>query len=657
MTSYASLLAAGAALPPTTPNATGVWGSGRTATRTLGDRLGDWISAKDFGAVGDGTTDNTTALRAMRNYCRLDRSKLYHIYFPAGHYAYEENDWLSAIGSVRIEAYGAKFECYRDIGSHGLSRVINTGTMWINNRNYAPGQSSSLHVGSLIDNVARLAATVTLKATPVPSVFAAGRRVFVYGFPNQDNAFPPNARHFQYNTITSINTETGVITLEDPLNIELSDAWPDLGDNLPAGAARIMSMERPVVMDTDDQGFIQNPYTEILGAEFLNNRIQGAPGNGLTLDGDVVIFRDIIHHHSDTPTNNRVRWAYNSTFLNGTEGDKNVTHCRYEDCTIYNRFTQFTGIDHVEVINCHIKNEKIQASPRKLTVRGTTIEVPASHASGGVGLSSAQWSTERLIFEDNTIIHDGALSYGINTDEVKSFTATAVSEGIRIPAASFNAHILKIFPGTVLWTADMAISGKVSKIDYNPTDSEWVLIGDWPTIGTGNRNWEYLQYQSISEHNTKIIGGARPVLRNPLAAQQAGDTIEFEETYGGGTPSTFDYAIHGYVDHITVRIKRPYSGATANARFVVDVEYVNNLNTFVRLGQVTPITVPIKVEITETGATANVAITDTAAINAMVPVARMRLYLRDAGSGAIAGTGGQLPLISTRLKVSPIRRP
>lgn len=57
--------------------------------RTLQDKLDDFVSVRDFGAKGDGATDDTVAInRALFElYCREDFSAAKKaLYFPAGHY-------------------------------------------------------------------------------------------------------------------------------------------------------------------------------------------------------------------------------------------------------------------------------------------------------------------------------------------------------------------------------------------------------------------------------------------------------------------------------------------------------------------------------------------------------------------------------------------
>ena len=53
---------------------------------TVQDKLREGISVKDFGARGDGTTDDTTAIQNAINYA--SNNEVQTIYFPEGHYKY-----------------------------------------------------------------------------------------------------------------------------------------------------------------------------------------------------------------------------------------------------------------------------------------------------------------------------------------------------------------------------------------------------------------------------------------------------------------------------------------------------------------------------------------------------------------------------------------
>jgi len=99
-TSIASLAAStGSTLVGTTN------GSAGSVTRTVASKLNDTVSVKDFGAVGDGTTDDTVAIQAAINYATNLLGTT--IYFPAGTYIITSE--LTATGSVILKGAGSSF--------------------------------------------------------------------------------------------------------------------------------------------------------------------------------------------------------------------------------------------------------------------------------------------------------------------------------------------------------------------------------------------------------------------------------------------------------------------------------------------------------------------------------------------------------------------
>jgi hypothetical protein len=62
--------------------ATYLQGSAGSVSRTIQNKLQESVSVKDFGAIGDDTTDDTVAIQAAVNACSIGGS----VYFPAGKY-------------------------------------------------------------------------------------------------------------------------------------------------------------------------------------------------------------------------------------------------------------------------------------------------------------------------------------------------------------------------------------------------------------------------------------------------------------------------------------------------------------------------------------------------------------------------------------------
>lgn len=82
-------------------------GSG-AVTRTVQSRLRDVVSVKDFGATGDGSTDDTAAIQAAINYCTSLSNRKQTLYFPANNAGayYKITSTLTINGRLNIVGDG-----------------------------------------------------------------------------------------------------------------------------------------------------------------------------------------------------------------------------------------------------------------------------------------------------------------------------------------------------------------------------------------------------------------------------------------------------------------------------------------------------------------------------------------------------------------------
>ena len=88
-------------------SAAGTYTAPGGVSRTVESRLTDYISVKDFGAVGDGNTDDTAAIQAA-----FDSLTFYDtLFFPDG--SYKLTSTIDAgITGITVIANGAQFDSY-----------------------------------------------------------------------------------------------------------------------------------------------------------------------------------------------------------------------------------------------------------------------------------------------------------------------------------------------------------------------------------------------------------------------------------------------------------------------------------------------------------------------------------------------------------------
>lgn len=93
--------------------------------RPISDGFGDYVSVKDFGAVGDGSTDDYTAIQAAINYVSTGNNGGC-VYFPEGKYNIVNNTILITKNSVVLRGPGLSFP-YVNSTNKG-AEIIYTGT-------------------------------------------------------------------------------------------------------------------------------------------------------------------------------------------------------------------------------------------------------------------------------------------------------------------------------------------------------------------------------------------------------------------------------------------------------------------------------------------------------------------------------------------------
>jgi hypothetical protein len=92
-------------------------------------KLRETISVKDFGAVGDGTTNDTTAIQNAITYCTSDVNNPKTLFFPEGDYRITAG--FTQITCKNFVMYGAgRGVEYYDVGvnNQGASRIVYDGT-------------------------------------------------------------------------------------------------------------------------------------------------------------------------------------------------------------------------------------------------------------------------------------------------------------------------------------------------------------------------------------------------------------------------------------------------------------------------------------------------------------------------------------------------
>lgn len=340
---------------------------------------------EDFGAVGDGATDNVTAMLAFNAFARAQSAagKRVELYIPPGTYNYDGGStskpylWLNQIRKLRIVGYGAIFQNTYSVTLHGANFAAELA--W--------GQQSRTHLqdGFLINTVTKGSTAVILTSVGDASHFATGDWVMVGSYNIQMYGYPPNLDRFDFCQITSVSG--AVINLSRALNYEHRSTFPDGTDA--HGKARIYPLNR----DFDSPTTLTNLWNIDHIYEGIETRLGPGSAQAFTISGRKVRFVNCIVPGVSPSVAGQVAMV-NCTVTSLSEPDKLVESFLSIGTDYEGIKFQSSSVDHATFVGGKLHNFFLIGG-KVCSVTGMEID--------GLGLSGNYGYNRLSKFEDCTI--------------------------------------------------------------------------------------------------------------------------------------------------------------------------------------------------------------------------------------------------------------
>lgn len=610
------------------------------------------LNIKDFGARGDGTNDDSEALIRFRDYLQLNRSVSYRVLFPSGQYIYTNNRWLLGVDTLTIYAEGAQFQNRSSSGANRRDRVFNNLSIFETYGDTDWPGDLSFETGRRIRTAEVAATRISLMNASDASMFSAGQRVLLHGFDQQWGGFPINLRFYEWNRIRSVDLAAGTISLETPIQYRYDESWRETVDNSGPGkswgAPRVLALERT--------NYYYPRYIEIVGATFLRNP-RSSQDDGLMLSAENLILRRCRYSGSANCSENKYTLFDNCQFVSA-EPDKLCGRFELTNSTVSGDIAGATGCQEAIFSDNIFTGCNFHVSPGRVSYMRNRFVVRAGQTAPVVATNYSHWSTERLTFQDNTIVHDGNISAAVDSGQAIVFAAVKVSPdgGLLLDDSNDTREgvIQQLRIGTVVQRTNAANSGRVNKISYQ--DGFWLLQGTWLTSVAPGEEWFFYQIGEIVESGTQWMGGARRAINEPRPRQMSGVASTGRATVVLGGPFPWaatgeTHDVYGYMTALRTTVSRGYTGSTPSPSLTVILDVLG-------VGQVGIVNGMSLADAGYSEARDGYKI-GSATSTFLDPkwfVRKITLYYSNAGQ-SLLGSDDQMPLLTVEYDVSTVTSP
>ena len=509
----------------------------------------------DFGAVGDGVTDNADALMAMRQYMADRWDQHFEVRFPHGHYAYSNNLWINNVGSVTVDGNGSKFECTYDGSRGGSRRTFFTRHIY---DDAAPTATSTFSgegriVGCPQARFERALAggtTVTVKPQisgqpylPVTDL-APGDRVFLWAFDQQFSNYPPNMKYFEWNEVKTVDATARAVTFKTPLQFNYEE---DLRDDVTwsdvfYGSARFFKLDRP-------SGYRYPRYIELRNLFLHPNR------NSPVESGDIAVRIPCDHLVLDNLIAdtgylwlgfNRIAEVFRSRF-DLTDIDKLGGKIRIRDCHFDGKVGPASGILNFDIENCTFSSAKLCARHNRIVGNRAFTD----NELGVIKMDSVT-SIKTVDVRDNVFVADNT-KYLVNTDTVQTFSPDSVQSRDIILTHDLDAEIVvrNLDVGAKLRRGSEV--GEVYRIWFDDALTEWHIETNFENLDTSD-TFSFVYGQKLVVQNNEVIGrNTMPAREHTLIIKD--NPIEF---VASRDTTSFKTDVYSYLSKIQAQVIRPH---------------------------------------------------------------------------------------------------
>lgn len=219
-----------------------------------------WFDFRWAGAVGDGSTDNANAWSSISYIGRAASTagRGFNLLIPPGTYNFNMQTcgyyFLAGIKDLRISGYGATIQ-NTYTGTNGNWQrpwSLTTATLWNNSGGTIVGvpNGSTNPLSWLVQSTAVGDTQITMTTPGDAAAWAVGDPILITSLDLQYlGGYPPNPDQFEYHTVTSVNTTTGVVQIDGTIGYQHLSTFPDGGNTpYPVGKARAWKLSAPFIV-------------------------------------------------------------------------------------------------------------------------------------------------------------------------------------------------------------------------------------------------------------------------------------------------------------------------------------------------------------------------------------------------------------------------